>query len=211
MDKTDKRAKQKRLFGRIGSTILIVLGLIILLYPTLTNLYARTSQAAHKEAVKQAFQEIKKLPDGAVTYIEIPRINYEAAVYEGVTTPDLRRGPGHYPKTALPGQSGNCVIAGHRIPSVFKDLDQLQYDDPFYLYGKNGKYLYRVVSIRFVKPTDTQVILPIGLNTATLITCHPYLKPTGRLVIQGALTKSFLIANNPTHHKLEERAFRPLL
>ena len=35
-------------------------------------------------------------------------------IVEGTGTEDLKRGPGHYPGTAMPGQVGNFVVAGHR-------------------------------------------------------------------------------------------------
>ena len=33
---------------------------------------------------------------------------------QGVGLGDLRKGPGHYPETPLPGEQGNAAIAGHR-------------------------------------------------------------------------------------------------
>ena len=44
---------------------------------------------------------------------------------------DLRKGPGHYPGTALPGVRGNVAIAGHRTTygAPFQDIDQLKPGD----------------------------------------------------------------------------------
>ena len=46
--------------------------------------------------------------------IRIPVIGINQVVVEGTNTPDLRKGPGHYTGTPLPGQAGNAAIAGHR-------------------------------------------------------------------------------------------------
>ena len=48
-------------------------------------------------------------------------------VVEGVDVDDLRKGPGHYPSTPLPGHEGNAAIAGHRTTygAPFGDLDEL--------------------------------------------------------------------------------------
>ena len=48
--------------------------------------------------------------------IRVPRFGkgYHYVVIEGVERKDLRKGPGHYPGTALPGQVGNFVVSGHR-------------------------------------------------------------------------------------------------
>ena len=53
-------------------------------------------------------------PDGQpVAILHAPRLgaNWKWVVVEGVDTSDLAKGPGHYPKTALPGQVGNLVIS----------------------------------------------------------------------------------------------------
>jgi len=36
------------------------------------------------------------------------------AFVEGTSRDDLKKGPGHYPGTPLPGTIGNAAIAGHR-------------------------------------------------------------------------------------------------
>jgi len=53
-------------------------------------------------------------------YLSIPRIGMnDDVIVEGVGTDQLRQGPGHYPGTALPGQSGNVAIGPHtRRPST---------------------------------------------------------------------------------------------
>ena len=62
-----------------------------------------------------------------VALIDIPEIGVSQVVVEGVDVADLRKGPGHYPGTPLPGQEGNAAIAGHRTTygAPFADLDQL--------------------------------------------------------------------------------------
>src|SRR5690242_10233325 len=44
----------------------------------------------------------------------IPRLDTELYVVEGDSARNLRLGPGHLHGTAMPGDGGNCVIAGHR-------------------------------------------------------------------------------------------------
>ena len=72
-------------------------------------------------------------PDGeAVGIIRIPKIGVDRAVVQGIGVPDLRKGPGHYPATPLPGQLGNAAIAGHRTTygAPFNRLDELAVGDP---------------------------------------------------------------------------------
>ena len=56
------------------------------------------------------------MPGDALGLIRIPRLgsNYSYAIVEGVSTDDLKKGPGHYPGTAMPGGGGNFVLSGHR-------------------------------------------------------------------------------------------------
>ena len=50
---------------------------------------------------------------------------------------DLKRGPGHLIGTAMPGQDGNCVIAGHR-DTHFRVLKNIQKGDEMLL-TRNGR------------------------------------------------------------------------
>ena len=71
-------------------------------------------------------------PEGdAVARIQIPKIGVDSIVVNGVSRDDLRKGPGHYPDTPMPGQFGNAAIAGHRTTygAPFGDLDQLNPGD----------------------------------------------------------------------------------
>src|SRR5205085_2443958 len=64
--------------------------------------------------------------------IEIPKINKTGSdiikFVQGISVEDLRRGPGHYPDTVMPGEKGNAAIAGHRTTygAPFGDLDKLE-------------------------------------------------------------------------------------
>ncbi|NKB40009.1 MAG: sortase [Ilumatobacter sp.] len=59
-------------------------------------------------------QNLPGLANGdALARIEIPRSGVDDIVVAGVETDDLKRGPGHFPDTPLPGKLGNSAIAGH--------------------------------------------------------------------------------------------------
>jgi sortase A len=65
-------------------------------------------------AVPVEDQNLPSLENGeALARIEIPRIGVDDIVVAGVDTRDLKKGPGHFPDTPLPGQLGNSAIAGH--------------------------------------------------------------------------------------------------
>ena len=74
--------------------------------------------------------------------IEIPKIGVTKAMYEGITLTTLDHGPGHWPGTAMPGQVGNVVIAGHRVShdKPFRNLDKLVAGDDVILTTDDGRF-----------------------------------------------------------------------
>ena len=93
-----------------------------------------------------------------VAKIEIPRIGVDWIVVEGVDVADLRKGPGHYPGTALPGVRGNVAIAGHRTTygAPFQDVNELEPGDEIILTSVTGRYVYRVTEHEDREPVGDQ-------------------------------------------------------
>src|SRR5215208_7121913 len=67
------------------------------------------------------------LKGDAIAHIDMPSIGVSEYVVEGTDTASLRKGPGHYPETPLPGAPGTTAIAGHRTTygAPFRRIDQL--------------------------------------------------------------------------------------
>jgi sortase A len=112
-------------------------------------------------------------PGGLIGRIEIPRLSLSTVVVEGIEKRALRRAVGHIPGTALPGQSGNVGIAGHR-DTFFRSLKDIQVHDMIVVSTRWGEYRYRVVSSRVVGPTEVEVLDPTSDEVLTLVTCHPF-------------------------------------
>ncbi len=108
--------------------------------------------------------------------IEIPAIDVSMTMYEGIRLSTLDRGPGHWPGTAMPGQAGNVVVAGHRVSKhqVFRNIDALVEGDEILFTDTAGAvHRYRVTSSRVVVPTEVWIVDPTPTPTATLFACHP--------------------------------------
>src|SRR4029077_12634193 len=102
-------------------------------------------------------------PEGdALGIIGIPKIGVTQYVVEGVNVDDLRKGPGHYPSTQLPGHEGNSAIAGHRTTygAPFGDLDQLAVGDEINLATLQGDFHYKVTEQLVVDPSQVSVLDP---------------------------------------------------
>jgi len=190
----------------VGRT-LIILGLVILgfvAYQLLgTNVAESRSQAQLLDGfavvVPAASLEVSTPsgepappppPDGqAVARILIPKIGVDKAVIEGTDLRDLRKGPGHYKGTPLPGQPGNVAIAGHRTTygAPFFRLDELAVGDPVLVSTVQGAFRYEVREVRVVKPSEVQVVAPASDNRLTLTTCNPRFSAAERLVVVADL------------------------
>jgi sortase A len=128
-------------------------------------------------------------PEGdPVAKLEIPRIGVDWIVVEGVDVPDLRKGPGHYPGTALPGVRGNVAIAGHRTTygAPFQDVNELEPGDEIILTSVTGRYVYRVTGTQIVSPSETSVLAPSEEAILTLTSCHPEYSARERIIVSAA-------------------------
>lgn len=122
--------------------------------------------------------------------LTIPSINLEVAMREGVGSYSLRYTVGHYPKSAMPGETGNCVIMGHRnytYGEFFNRLDELAAGDEIVLERGGTNYTYTVTETFVVDPGDTYVLDATEDATVTLITCTPVRVATHRLIVRGTL------------------------
>jgi sortase A len=123
-------------------------------------------------------------------WITIPRIGLHMLFVEGTSRDDLKKGPGHYPGTPLPGTIGNAAIAGHRTTYLhpFWGLDDLQPGDDIIIETFAGSFDYRVSTPWFtVKPTDVWVVGNTPDPELTLTACHPKGSAALRIVIKAKL------------------------
>jgi len=105
----------------------------------------------------------------------------------------LRDGVVHYPGTAIPGQFGNVFITGHssyypwdsgQYKDVFATLSKLEVGDRYYVYYKQSKFTYEVITKKEVKPNNVDVLTqPHDEKISTLMTCMPVGTTLRRLII----------------------------
>jgi sortase A len=121
-------------------------------------------------------------------------------VVEGVSHDDLKKGPGHFPGTDLPGQLGNVVISGHRTTygAPFNRLDELHTGDAIVLETRTTFFTYTVQRIFVVKPSAIGVTYHVpdhpGLaptqRLLTLTTCNPKYSARTRLIVRAVLSST---------------------
>jgi len=138
----------------------------------------------------------------ALAIIRAPRLgrHWHWVVDEGIGTDDLAKGPGHYPKTALPGGVGNFVLSGHRTThgAPFYGADSFRSGDAIVIETRDTWYVYRVTGDTIVDPSDIGVTYPVPeqprqqatQRLITLTTCNPRYSATQRLIVHGVLATS---------------------
>ncbi len=124
--------------------------------------------------------------DFAEYILEIPRIDSVEPVVEGTDRNALSAALGHEKATVLPGEVGNCVIAGHRnytFGKYFNRLNEVEIGDMIYIHTPTEKYSYKVSEIKTVKPEEVEILENTENEILTLYTCTPIYIATHRLVV----------------------------
>jgi len=111
--------------------------------------------------------------NGLIGRIEIPRVGLSELMIEGTGGRSLRRGVGHVPRTAFPGEHGNVGLAGHR-DSYFARLRDVAKGDLIRLETPDGAFAYRVSAIQIVDPSRVDLMAQTGSPRLTLVTCYPF-------------------------------------
>ncbi|MFF4620095.1 class E sortase [Nonomuraea jabiensis] len=185
----------------VGETS-ITAGLIMMLFCAYllwgTGAYTQSQQRLLQRELA-ARKAVKPEPGKPMALLRIPKLgrDYEYAVIEGVDTEHLKKGPGHYPDSAMPGQVGNFVVSGHRTTyaAPFNEIDELERDDEIVVEAGGTTYAYRVTSQDIVKPDEVDVFAPVPGKPdirpirafITLSTCHPEYSAAERLIVYGVL------------------------
>ena len=214
-----------RIFRRIGQTM-ILLGFLTLLFVVyqlwgtglLTERYQQGLENDFEELVEQV-EEVADEPEEVVSDSEvkpdlgeflwrsegeamaqltIPVLNLSKTVVSGVGVEALRKGPGHYSYTPLPGMPGNSAIAGHRTTwgAPFGDINKLEPGDEILIQTVQGSFTYRVVEQMggrghfIISPYRLDVLdqnFDTYPNRLTLISCHPKLTARQRIIVVAEL------------------------
>jgi len=111
---------------------------------------------------------------------------------QGTDAGALRKGPGHYPATPLPGERGTVGVAGHRTTygAPFRRLDRLRPGDAIGVSTPYGRFTYEVERSRIVAPTATWVTDRVGYDRLILSACHPLYSAAQRIVVFARLTRA---------------------
>jgi sortase A len=187
---------------RFLASVLMVSGVLLIGDAAATVLWQEPVSAVvaerHQSNLEQAFVDPpprvlrkKPLPGDAIGRIDIPAIGVEEYVVEGTDTDNLRKGPGHYPDTPLPGERGTAAIAGHRTTygAPFRHIDELKHGNVIKLDMPYGRYVYHVERTKIVDDSDFSVLRKVRWDRLVLSACHPLYSAAQRVIVFARLVR----------------------
>jgi sortase A len=142
---------------------------------TTTTVAPTTTTTAAATTVAEKAPERAVSGNSGIGKIEIPKLGVSENMFEGIELSVLDKGPGHWPDTAMPGEVGNMVIAGHRVSHThpFLRINDLEVGDEVFVSTDGKKYRYEVTGTEIVDPSAVRIVEPTPTATATLFACHP--------------------------------------
>ena len=109
-----------------------------------------------------------------VARLSVPRLGEHWIVLAGASGRTLAFGPGHLDGTALPGDPGHSVVAGHR-DTQFAALGALRLGDVLTVETPERREVrYRVRDMEIVERGAGTALAPRSADTLTLVTCWPF-------------------------------------
>ncbi len=124
-------------------------------------------------------------PGDPIGRLRVPAVGLRAVVVEGTAPAALRRAPGRYTDSAMPGARGTVAIAGHRTTygAHFRRLGELRA-----AIGSSWRCPTDASSIassgpRVVPPTATWVTRRVSYDRLVLTACHPLWSAAERIVV----------------------------
>lgn len=126
----------------------------------------------------------------ALGRIKIARIGASTVVVQGTGASTLRKGPGHYPDTPIPGLQGTVAIAGHRTTygAPFREINELRPRDRVVVEMPYASFTYTVERTRIVPPSEYSVTRRVGYDQLVLTACHPLYSAAKRIVVFARMT-----------------------
>lgn len=105
--------------------------------------------------------------------LSIPKLGASLPIYHGTSEDELKRGIGHFAKSALPGENNNTVLSGHR-DTVFRRLGEVGVGDKLIITTSAGEFVYKVKKVRIVDSDNRTIIVEKPKATLTVSTCYPF-------------------------------------
>ncbi|UNK17569.1 class D sortase [Paenibacillus sp. N3/727] len=142
------------------------------------------------ESKENASSKLSSYPN-AEGILMIEKIDLLQPILHGATQKNLNTTVASVENTGRAGEIGNYAVAGHRNRTYgrnFNRLDEIEKGDKIQVNNGEGLFEYTVTEKLYVKPEEVWVLDPNGKDKEiTLITCHPMVNPTHRIIVKGKI------------------------
>lgn len=127
--------------------------------------------------------------------LKIGRIGLNMIVVQGTDHETLKKGPGHYLQSGLPGEGKLIYVAGHRTTYLapFAYINNIRVGDFIHFELPYGVFTYRVTRHYVVTDNAVAVLQNHGREILRLQACHPRFFATHRYIVDAKL-----VAVSPT-------------
>lgn len=139
-----------------------------------------TEARAYRRALK---------PGEAVGRLSIGRIGLKMVVVQGTDHESLKKGPGHFIESGLPGEGHLIYVAGHRTTYLapFATINNIRSGDYIRFELPYGTFTYRATRHYIVAANAIDVLKDHGTEILRLQACHPRFFATHRYIVDAKL------------------------
>lgn len=176
--------------------ILIIIVLIALAYLLYENYQMKQLEKDNTTVATEKFEELvctdntinESIENELVTnedttsneiigYISFPSLDVKSAILQGdlndSQTEAMNRGVSHDPRSTMPGEDGNTVLAGHR-ELFFKNFLDLNVGDDVVINIGDNVFVYKITDYEVIDPTEVdKVFYDNDDDTLIMYTCFP--------------------------------------
>lgn len=156
------------------------------------------SLGADLETAARAYRRSSKVGD-AIARIRVPAMGVDHVVVEGTDTETLKKGPGRYLGTFMPGEGELVYIAGHRTTygAPFSHIDRLVRGDKVTLELPYATIEYAVTGRKIVPADYVQALESRGREEVALQACWPRFFASQRIIVYAKPVKVTLPGEQP--------------
>jgi sortase A len=136
----------------------------------------------------RSYQRTLKKGD-PVGRLRIGRVGLNMVVVQGTDHETLKKGPGHYIASGLPGEGHLVYVAGHRTTYLapFAAINDIRVGDYITFELPYGTFTYRVTRHYVVADNAVAVLKDTGSDLLRLQACHPRFFATHRYLVDAKL------------------------
>lgn len=169
---------------QIKNTVIIGLFLSVMIYSFGSAVWIYAKAWAAQQLITSAWQDTLSSQQPhppwswadtwPVARLQAPDHDQDLMVLASASGESLAFGPGHLVESALPGNPGTSVIAGHR-DTHFAFLQKLKPGDLLRIQDKKGNWQrYRVDSTQIVNQKTQPLNITDQHQALVLVTCYPF-------------------------------------